>query len=297
VNEAGVVVFWRELTGSDADAVVSFAIPGGTSALTAYEYCNLHGVWASAQATGACALCDSCSVVQALPSLSPLVEATLPTAGGSENPDTLEASLGSIQIEANLKLDWNIVGSLTDASTLPAGHRQLKGLLKGISAASDGPGEDSFETPEPQLRTFDVKFRLELKHSGGKGGAWLGMALSKKGLMIDPMQASLAVIASPDSRKLQRYELRSRNPSGVVLVDPTSSSSTAFTVAPEAAAKLSIVKDAMYSYDAGTDTSVISYIESSAALELYQEASGKVNIIIAHGDSGHSQVVVSLAGI
>jgi hypothetical protein len=46
-DDKGRVVFLKELVATDpAPPFIAFKIPEGTTALTAYEFCNLHGVWA-----------------------------------------------------------------------------------------------------------------------------------------------------------------------------------------------------------------------------------------------------------
>jgi len=49
-DDKGRVVYFKELASTDiAPPVIAFKIPEGTKGLRAYEHCNLHGVWASAE--------------------------------------------------------------------------------------------------------------------------------------------------------------------------------------------------------------------------------------------------------
>jgi desulfoferrodoxin (superoxide reductase-like protein) len=53
-NQDGVVVGWKSFTASDREAQVLFALPLGTTKVTAFAWCNLHNVWKSATFDVAC---------------------------------------------------------------------------------------------------------------------------------------------------------------------------------------------------------------------------------------------------
>jgi desulfoferrodoxin-like iron-binding protein len=46
-DQDGVVIFLQELNGSEEAPTATFTAPEGTSQMTAYSYCNLHGLWKS----------------------------------------------------------------------------------------------------------------------------------------------------------------------------------------------------------------------------------------------------------
>ena len=50
-DQNGAVVHMKTFDGSEANAQTAFAVPSGATTLTAYEHCNLHGLWAAAPQT------------------------------------------------------------------------------------------------------------------------------------------------------------------------------------------------------------------------------------------------------
>ena len=44
-NQDDVVIAYQTFLGTDAEANFDFTIPEGTTSLTAYAHCNLHGLW------------------------------------------------------------------------------------------------------------------------------------------------------------------------------------------------------------------------------------------------------------
>ena len=47
-DQSGAVVHMQTFDGSEASAQTTFEIPSSATTLTAYEHCNLHGLWKSA---------------------------------------------------------------------------------------------------------------------------------------------------------------------------------------------------------------------------------------------------------
>ena len=52
-DQTGAVVFFKDMNNS-ATASVSFAVPAGSTSLTPYELCNLHGLWQAMLASVFC---------------------------------------------------------------------------------------------------------------------------------------------------------------------------------------------------------------------------------------------------
>jgi desulfoferrodoxin (superoxide reductase-like protein) len=50
-DQNGAVVHMKKFDGSEASAQTAFEVPSGATTLTAYEHCNLHGLWAAAPQT------------------------------------------------------------------------------------------------------------------------------------------------------------------------------------------------------------------------------------------------------
>lgn len=46
-DQDGVVIYLTELDGTEEAPTASFTPPEGTTQMTAYSYCNLHGLWMS----------------------------------------------------------------------------------------------------------------------------------------------------------------------------------------------------------------------------------------------------------
>jgi desulfoferrodoxin (superoxide reductase-like protein) len=47
-NQDGVVIGLKEYSGGDAEARATFILPQGTTSITVFSYCNLHGDWTGA---------------------------------------------------------------------------------------------------------------------------------------------------------------------------------------------------------------------------------------------------------
>lgn len=50
-DQNGVVVGLKELNPTDSEAAADFTLPEGTTAITAYSYCNLHDHWMTESVT------------------------------------------------------------------------------------------------------------------------------------------------------------------------------------------------------------------------------------------------------
>jgi desulfoferrodoxin (superoxide reductase-like protein) len=102
VDQASQVIFWHSFASSDATASVTFTLPVGVTTVTAYEHCNLHGVWVGSTITVSAG-------VRAEPEveLSPVPEAVL------AKECSCSESAAIVLVHPGRRLSWEFEDNMT----------------------------------------------------------------------------------------------------------------------------------------------------------------------------------------